>query len=189
MNINIPKINRRDTILINGEAYDWASVNVTIGSTLLFGITEINFNEAQDISPIYNDNVFPLGYGLGKMKITASLTISMDEMDIFRASANEFRVQNIPPFDITVSFFDKLENIPVLYVIKNCKITNNGLTLTQNSPNSLIKLEIIASGINTNGGDVLYNTAEQFGSLVKPFEGQVEGKIVTFSNNLEKKFN
>jgi len=162
-------------ILINGKAYDWASVTIMIGSQVLFGVTSISFSEKQNIKPIYNAGVYPIGYGLGKVQTNVKLTIDQDEYQILRASANEFKVQNIRPFDIYVIFFDEYDNLPLNFIIKNCKISNDSFNLTQNSSNSYVELDIIATHIKTIIENIPQIVHDKIGNFVSKI-GSAYGK-------------
>jgi len=137
----------KKTLLINGKSYDWASVNVSIGTSLFFGITSVKFTEKQDVKPIYGDNVFPIGYGYGKISTTVQLTVDVEEFRILLTAANEESLFNLPPFPVTISFIDNDDNIPFTYIIYNCKVIDNNIDIKQNATNTYVTINMVASHV------------------------------------------
>jgi len=158
----------KQTILINGKAYDWSTVNVSIGTSLLFGITEVSYTETQDVKPIYNDNVYALGYGKGKISVSGSLTVELEELRILLHASNDKDIYNLPPFPITISFVDDFENLPFTYIIYNCKFINNKMSTVQNDTNIYSKIDFISSHILK-----IPTTQFKFGDTLK-----MRGKII-----------
>lgn len=140
-------LDKKKVLLINGHSYDWATVNVSIGTSLFYGITSISFDETQDIKPIYNDNVFAIGYGRGKISINVSLTVDMTEFRILLGASNEQSLFNLPPIPITISFLDDDDNIPFTYIIYNVKFNNNKMDMKQNDTNTYVNITGVASHI------------------------------------------
>lgn len=140
----------KNTLSINGKAYDWTSVNVAIGTSLFYGITNITFSEKQDVKPIYNDGIFPIGYGYGKISVGISITIEMEELRILLMASNEESIYNLPPLPLTIAFiddFDDMNTIPFTYIINNVKFTSSSSNMSQNSSNTYVTLTGIASNV------------------------------------------
>jgi hypothetical protein len=90
--------------LINGESYAWRSVKTIIMGRLITSITAIDYKDAQDIEPNYGAGEKPIGVGYGQIKYTGSITLYKELIEDLKAIAPNGRLQEIPPFTITVSF-------------------------------------------------------------------------------------
>lgn len=112
------------TPLINGKSYENADIAVTIGGVLIAGITSINYMDEQDITPVYGAGARAVSYGMGQVKTEGSITLLMEEMvNIVNASVTG-RLQDIPMFDIIVTYVDA-QLVTRIHRLKNCKFKKN----------------------------------------------------------------
>lgn len=112
------------TPLINGKSYENADIAVTIGGILIAGITAIKYMDEQDITPVYGAGSRAVSYGMGQVKTEGSITLLMEEVvNIVNASVTG-RLQDIPMFDIIVSYVDA-QLITRVHRLKNCKFKSN----------------------------------------------------------------
>jgi hypothetical protein len=116
--------------LINGVAYDWASVRCVIMGTMLSGITAIKYDDEQKMQNNFGAGKYPVSRGSGNVECSSSLTIHAEELEALAASAPGNRIQDFPPFDIIVSYQPASGNI-VTHTIKNAQFTANKRELKQ----------------------------------------------------------
>ena len=73
--------------LINGVAYDWASITLTIGGSPIMGITNISYSEDMSVVNYSNHSPFASKQGYGKMNYSASVTLDQYEVSTLQAFA------------------------------------------------------------------------------------------------------
>ena len=134
------------TPLVNGQAYSYADITVTILGSPIAGIMAINYSDAQEITENYGSGRFPISRGLGKIESEASLTIDRAELNALLAAARDKRLQNIGEFDITVSYVP-VGSAPVTDIIKNCRFKNTPSGASEGDSNVVAELELAVSHI------------------------------------------
>lgn len=109
---------------INGELYAWADVKIGIGGTTLVGVTGIKYSDKQEVAKVYGAGRYPVGYGKGRIDCTGSITLLKEELVALQSVAPNGRIQDLPLFDITVSYLPE-SGVITTDVLKNCKFTEN----------------------------------------------------------------
>lgn len=90
--------------LINGVEYTHADIVVNVLGFPIIGITSIKYSDMQDITLNYGTGQLPTSRGFGAMNPTASITMTMKEVQKLSNASPLGRIQNIPDFDIGVNF-------------------------------------------------------------------------------------
>jgi hypothetical protein len=110
--------------LINGKSYENADISVNIGGTVIAGITAINYMEEDNIEGVYGAGRKQVSYGVGQIKPSGSVTMLLEEvLNIIAVSPNG-RIQNLPLFNITVSYTDATL-VTVTHRLIKCKFKTN----------------------------------------------------------------
>lgn len=143
--------------LVNGRAYDWAQVIARFSNSTLpfFGVTKIAYNDEQEIENNYGAGSFPSSRGFGNYKAEASITVTMEEVEKLQASVPSGRLQDIPEFDLVVSFVHPETAKIINHSVRNCRIMNNARDLNQNDKTFPIELTLVPSHIEWNGNKIL----------------------------------
>jgi len=146
-------------VLINGRAYDWGSIDILINGALIIGISNISFSDSMNIQNLFGTGVYGSNIGYGHLVPKASITLSADELFVLGDVAINGILQNLPLFDIYVTFMftenleqfsdgDKSsEKLPRTIILKGCKIKNNGMDINQGDMNIDTKLDLFVSNI------------------------------------------
>lgn len=137
------------TPLINGQTYSWGSINFNVLRNLIAGITSINYSEDQEMEDFYGAGNYPTARGYGKIKSTADITLTMEEVEALQKAAPGGRLQAIPAFDIVVSFLPD-NGIVVTHKLKNCQFKKNERAMKSGDMQFEIKLDLIVSHIEWN---------------------------------------
>ena len=150
--------------LINGRAYDWANIVVRLsnGTIPLVGITKITYEDEEEVENIYGAGKFPVSQGSGNYTATASITLPVEEIIKIQRTTGSKRLQDVPYFDITVSYLHPQADKQINDTIKNCRFTKNSRDLNQNDKTFPIELALVVSHIEWDNSDVLGLTGEQF---------------------------
>ena len=118
-----------NTPLINGVAYDYASIVVNVLGVPLMGIEAINYTETQEKTNNYGAGKHPVSRGHAAIELEASLDIHMDDIERLREAAPNGRLLDIPAFDITVTHMAKGK--VKTHTLKSCEFTSDGVEASQ----------------------------------------------------------
>ena len=133
--------------LINGIAYDWAQIVLTIAGTPIAGVSTINYSDTQAMVDNYGAGSFPVARGFGKYEAKASIELSMEEVESITSAAPGRRLQNIPEFPIIVSFVAP-NNTVVTHKLKNCRFKDNKRDMKTGDSGVNVSIELIVSHID-----------------------------------------
>jgi len=134
--------------LINGTAYDFSQIIVTILGVPVASVSSIEYSEEQEKTNNYGAGNRPVSRGQGAIEAKASIEFSMNDVESIRAVALNGSLLNIPAFDITV-FFGNLQN-PVTHVLKNAEFVNDGIETSQSDTDVKRKFDLVISHIKWN---------------------------------------
>lgn len=110
--------------LINGKSYENSDIAVNIGGIILSGVTALSYGEEDSIEGIYATGRKQVSYGVGQIKPTGSITLLMEDMQNILTVAPFGRIQDLPFFNVTVSFTD-VNLVTVIHRLVNCKFKSN----------------------------------------------------------------
>lgn len=142
---------------VNGRVYDWAMVvaRATNATIPFVTITAVTYKDTREIEKAYGAGSFAHGRGFGNYNPEASITLTMDEVEKLQQSVPSGRLQDVPPFDLVVSFLHPDLARVVTHTIHNCKYTENSRELTQNAKKFEVTLPLDVSHISWNANGVL----------------------------------
>jgi hypothetical protein len=138
------------TPMINGNVYDWASVKVSMLDALVINVSNIDYSEAQEMELIYGAGVNPVGRGYGNFVPEATITLRMEELESLRNVSPTGKIQDIPDFNIQVSYIPDSAAKITTHKLMNCRFTNNGRTVAQNDKFIEQEIELSISHIEWN---------------------------------------
>jgi len=130
--------------LINGEAYAWSQIQINIAGINVVGVTAIDYEDTQELKMNYGAGNYPHSRGKGQIKVTASITLAMVEVERLQKKSKTGRLQDLPAFDVHVSYLPEDGTI-VKHTIMSCLFEKNSrkvktgdmdipVELTLNSP-------------------------------------------------------
>jgi hypothetical protein len=112
---------------INGQVFSWSSIRTVIFGRSIVGFEEINYSDKNEVAAVYGRGTSPYDSVVGKEESTADIMLHMGEVvGIQRAIPPGVRIQDIEPFDITVSYQEGGFNITD--VLRSCRFKANGRT-------------------------------------------------------------
>jgi len=132
--------------LINGQSYSWSQIEVRILNVPVAGITAISYEESEEMQDNWGAGKYPVSRGYGKIEATGSITLEMNEVEALQAAVPTGRLQDIPEFDIVVSYLPQGGNI-VTHTLKNCRFKNNKREVNQGDMTIAVELELLISHI------------------------------------------
>lgn len=135
----------QNTPLINGRAYDFASIVIQMLGAPVVSATAISYSEEQEKTNNYGAQSRPVTRGHGAIEATASITIGQNDVEAIRNIAPDGSLLKIGAFDIVVTYLN--ENQPVTHVLKNAEFTNDGVELSQGDTDSQFAFDLVISHI------------------------------------------
>lgn len=137
---------RNGVPLINGVEYAWGDIVVAINGVPLVGITAIKYDDTQDVQDNYGAARLPITRSKGRITLSASITLYKTEVVALQRQSPNGRLQDIKPFDITVSYLPE-DGIISTDRIRNCQFTKNGVDWKEGDLNNQIELPLKTSYI------------------------------------------
>jgi hypothetical protein len=119
--------------LINGQAYSYADIIVSVLGVPVAGITAVEYSQNQEITENYGAGRYPVSRGLGKIEHEAKIN----------------NLQNVPEFDIEVNYVPE-GSTPRTDVIRNCRFKNTIGGASEGDSNVIADLELAVSHIDWN---------------------------------------
>lgn len=132
--------------LINGMLYSWADIVVTIGGVPLTGITAIEYGDSQEVTNKYGAGRHPVGRAKGRITPEAKITLYQEEVEALQAQAPNGRIQDLAPFDITVTYLPD-SGIVKTDKIRNVQFSGNSRKWKEGDTGQEVELELVPSHI------------------------------------------
>lgn len=132
---------------INGKLYDWADIVTTIAGVPVTGIVAIEYSDDQEVEVKYGAGRYPVGYGKGRIKPTAKITLYQEEVEAIQAQSVNGRLQDIAPFNINVTYMPD-SGIVKTDKLRNCMFKNNKRNWKEGDTGKTVELDLLLSNIN-----------------------------------------
>ena len=138
---------------INGNYYDWESIEIQLPNGIAVGATEISYNDERGIEARYGKGAIPRGYGRKNYKAAGNMSLDKDEAERLRSAlGGGFFTKS--PFPIIVSYANH-DQPTVTDTLPDCMITKTDTSAKQEDDNvGVVKLDFaILSPIKWDGAD------------------------------------
>lgn len=133
--------------MINGRTYDWGQVKIGIGGVLTMNCTAINYSDDQEVVAVYAGGRHAVGYGKGRITTSGSITLLQEDVVALQSTAPNHRLQDIAPFDITVSYLHPDTNKVHTDVLKGCIMTSNSRDWREGDTGKEVEVPLMISRI------------------------------------------
>jgi hypothetical protein len=132
--------------IINGQAYDWASIDFHLLGAKVYGVTAIEYSEKQEKVNNYASGTEPSSRGRGKVEYTGKITLEEKEVRrVLAALPKGKNLRHIPPFTITVSYLVGTQ--PVTDKVLMCEFTGQSVKAKTGDTSMENELELVVGGI------------------------------------------
>jgi hypothetical protein len=132
--------------LVNGTAYAWSQIELRLFNVPVAGITDIKYDDSQDMEDNMGAGEYPVSRGYGQIKAKASITLEMAEVEALQNAAPEGRINKIPEFDIIISYLPE-GGLLRTHTLKNCRFKGNKREIKSGDMAINVELELITSHI------------------------------------------
>ena len=112
-------------VLINGVAYSWSQVKINILGRQVIGVSKISYSDKEDMQDNYGAGNLPVSRSYGKISCEASIELYMEEIEAIQKASPTGRLQDVPEFNVVVSYQPQLGRI-VNHTLHNARFKENG---------------------------------------------------------------
>ena len=132
--------------IINGRSYGWADIVCSPGGVPLFGVSDIEYTESQEMENIYGAGNRPVARGYGRVSYSGAITLSMEDIEKLQMASATGRIQDLPEFPVIVSYIPEGALI-VTHKLQLCRFKNNGRTVKEGDMTIATKIELVVGNI------------------------------------------
>lgn len=133
--------------LINGVEYSWADITCTIAGAPVTGITAVKYDDDQEVVNNYGAGRFPVSRSRGRITSSASISLYTSEIVAIQERSVNGRLQDIPAFDIIVSYIPTDGGKIIHDKIRNCQFKKNLRDWSEGDTGKSVELELVPSHI------------------------------------------
>ena len=130
--------------LINGMLYSWADIVAAINNRPLTGGTGSEYGDSQDVVNKYGAGRHPVGRAKGRITPTAKIILYQEEVEAIQAQSPNGRIQDLAPFDITVTYLPD-SGIIKTDKIRNVQFSGNSRKWKEGDTGQEVELELVPS--------------------------------------------
>jgi len=124
--------------MINGQLYDWESVEIILPSGVAIGVTNIDYDDERPVEERYGRGSVPRGYGRKNYKASAKMELDLDEaerLSVALAAEGGGGIYDAPPFQIVVSYGG--DGLPTITdTLPSCKLVKTSSGAKQGDDNA-----------------------------------------------------
>jgi hypothetical protein len=138
--------------MINGNLYDWESIEIQLPQGITVGMTEISYSDERGVEPRYGKGSVPRGYGLKNYKASGSGTLDKDEYEALRVALGGSLYTKTPW--IIVASYANFDQATITDTLRGVQVTKQELSAKQEDDNTgQVKIEfVVLEPIEWNGG-------------------------------------
>lgn len=135
--------------LVNGMLYSWADIVTSISGVPITGIVGVEYGDDQEVVNKYGAGRHPVGRAKGRITPSAKIMLYQEEVEAIQRQAPNGRIQDIAPFDITVTYLPD-SGIVTTDKIRNCQFKGNSRKWKEGDTGQEVELELVPSHIEWN---------------------------------------
>jgi hypothetical protein len=133
--------------LVNGRAYDWASIKVQMLGLSLIGIVAVMYEDTQEKVNNPGAGIFAASRGYGKYEAKATITLEMKEVERIQGALKPGqRLQDIGPFTVVIAYRNESNRL-ITHKVRGCEFTNNKRQIKAGDTSVEVELELIVADI------------------------------------------
>lgn len=132
--------------LVNGMLYSWADIVTSISGVPVTGIVGVEYGDDQEVVNKYGAGRHPVGRAKGRITPSAKIILYQEEVEAIQRQAPNGRIQDIAPFDITVTYLPD-SGIVTTDKIRNCQFKGNSRKWKEGDTGQEVELELVPSHI------------------------------------------
>lgn len=128
--------------LINGIEYSWGDIVCTLAGVPVTGITGVEYADEQEITDNYGAGRYPVSRSKGRITCSGKLTLYSSEVNALVAKTTNGRLQDLPSFDVIVSYIPFDGGMVVIDKLRNCSFKKNSRSWSEGDASKTIDLDL-----------------------------------------------
>lgn len=132
--------------LINGTAYAWSQIAFNVLGVQVSGVDSISYSEEQEMTDNYGAGTRPVSRSYGQISTEGSITLHMEEVEALQQAVDSGRLQDIPEFDLPVSYLPE-GGVITTHVLKNVRFKGNSRSVTKGDAAIAVEIPLQISHI------------------------------------------
>lgn len=135
-----------NTPLINGTAYAWSQIVFNVLGVQVSGVDSISYSEEQEMTDNYGSGTRPVSRSYGQITTEGSITLHMEEVEALQQAVESGRLQDIPEFDLPVSYLPE-GGVITTHILKNVRFKSNSRSVTKGDAAIAVEIPLQISHI------------------------------------------
>jgi len=120
---------------INGVAYHWGQIKLSIEGTPIVNFTELSYKSMQDKQNLYGSGYLPTERGYGNIEFEGQLTGSVSLFQSIRLAVASKNLLTIAPFDLIMAITPEIKPIiPKITILKAVEFNEDPFEASQGDP-------------------------------------------------------
>ncbi len=147
--------------MINGQMYDWASIEIAVAGMPIVSFTSIDYEDSQDVKKVYGKGRKAVGYAKGNLDATGKCSLHREAFELLEAAvpvmaaalgkSGAVSLYDLPPVPLLVTYANK-DKPTVKDVLKGVLFKSRKSSMSQNDEAAEIEMDLeITGGIAWNG--------------------------------------
>lgn len=132
--------------LINGTAYSWSQITFSMFNVPVAGVKSISYNDEQEMQDNFGAGNRPVSRGYGRITCTGSIGLFMEEVKALQNASPTGRLQDIPEFDMVVSWLPT-GGILMTHTLKNVKFKTTPIEVNEGDMEVVVNVDLQISHI------------------------------------------
>lgn len=132
--------------LINGTAYSWSQITFSMFNVPVAGVKSISYTDEQEMQDNYGAGNRPVNRGYGRITCSGTIALHMEEVRALQLASPTRRLQDIPEFDLVVSWLPEGGNI-MAHTLKNVKFKSTPIEVEEGAMEVVVNIDLQISHI------------------------------------------
>ena len=138
--------------LINGNRYDWSSIELKLAGQIYVGVKSLNFDEELTPGEVYGTHAQIIGRTRGELKVTGSFELYVADADIFIAGLAALGGYLETRFNVGAQYLETpVSTAPTTRDLLDCRVTKISEGHSQGSDALTTKFDIHVMRMLRNG--------------------------------------
>lgn len=147
-------------VLINGQMYDWASIELGIAGMPIVSFTSIDYEDSQDVKKVFGRGRRAVGYAKGNLEASGKCSLHREAFEILERAVpqiaqalgvrNAQTLYDLPPVPVTVTYANR-DKPTIKDVLKNVKFKSRKAAMSQNDEAAEVEMDLEIDEIAWNG--------------------------------------
>lgn len=147
-------------VLINGQMYDWASIELGIAGMPIVSFTSIDYEDSQDVKKVFGRGRKAVGYAKGNLESSGKCSLHREAFEILEAAVpllalalgvpGAMTLYDLPPVPVTVTYGNR-DKPTIKDVLKGVKFKSKKSSMSQNDEAAEVEMDLEIDEIAWNG--------------------------------------